>query len=825
MFFVNLLKDLWQFALDNAEIAVFLATCAMGGLTWFGQKTWKRFKRQRLRILDIDTFPFEVISPGREDVVQQIYGSAQQAKDDPLADFNIPYQQRSLEEDVQQVLMARVRTQWLLILGATGLGKTREAAKLAETHSGQGWTVLRLKNHELLAKPDSFPADRLGTQPKLLFVLDDLNQAVYLGQHLPRVDDEGKKAEAIKSPLQDRLLETLDYYVNACGADKVRVVATARNERTLQQGEEVSQWEKLGIDKYRKFWTRFDRYELSPPEERAVAGVLVETANRAQVSLKQADLAQMVGSSDRTFRNLVENLRGAKSRKETLSVETFSPTMQGTWEDRYRNAKKQYSNSAVLIYDAVDLLRRSGVLLHPLAVMSAVKLLTKANKWQWWWQQRQISATLTKLTQSEDILEPRDGQIEAKGTIVSVGAYIEPLAKSLPKELPPQVISLSLWSIACTAYEWQKYRLILSILDFLEQRQEAKFFDRFFALRGVALSGLNEKAKALDAYDAAIAISFDDHEAFYNKGNALAALGRTEDAIAAYEDAIALKPDYHQAFSNKGNALAALGRTEDAIAAYDAAIAIKPDDHEAFSNKGVALAALGRTEDAIAAYDAAIAIKPDYHEAFSNKGSALAALGRTEDAIAAFEAAIAIKPDFHEAIAAKGIALYTLERYTEAIATLELVSKIQPNYLPLELSIIKGIALTQLRQYDETIHAISPALENNPDSLELLTLQSNALHGLGRYQEAILVFDKALELSPDDADTHYNKACSHALLNQIDNAIASLQKAIALDNTNECIEMAKTDTDFDAIRDRPQFQTFLAQQEKVQASKERSPNP
>ena len=603
--------------------------------------------------------------------------------------------------------MERVRASWLIVLGPTGLGKTREVAELAKTHSEEGWTILRLNNQDLLTVPDGFPADRLNRQPKLLFVLDNLNQALYLGQRLPRVDAEDKKAEPIKSPLQNRLLETLNFYINACPG-QVRVVATARNERDLQPGEEVSQWERLGIEKYPKFWRRFERYELLPPEDVAVANVLVETAHRASIGLEQTDLAQMVRTSDRTFRNLVENLTGAKNRKEVLTTETFAPTMSGTWEERYQNAQRQYGTSAALIYNAIDLLRQTEVVLHPLTVMSATKLLSEAEQWRWWiWQRRQIHATLTGLMQSERILEPRDGQIEAKGSVVEAGDYLSSLAQSLPSQLSPQAVGLSLWGLAQAAYEWRQYKLILDILHTLEQRQRSEFFARQFTLKGVALSALNRKSEA--------------------------------------------------------------------IVAYDIALSLQPEDHAALYNKGVALAAIGRTEEAIAAYDAALDIKPDYHKA----------------------------------IAAKSFALFQREQYEETIISLDLISAIQPDYLPLEISILRGTALIQLRQFDDAMCAIEAVSKLYPDNFSLLTLKNVALHGTGRYEEAIAASDAALRISPDDANTHYNKACSHALSTQEEEAIASLKKTIELDATDECIEQAKTDTDFDGIRDRPQFQALL----------------
>ncbi|MEO1067716.1 MAG: tetratricopeptide repeat protein, partial [Cyanobacteria bacterium J06638_6] len=133
---------------------------------------------------------------------------------------------------------------------------------------------------------------------------------------------------------------------------------------------------------------------------------------------------------------------------------------------------------------------------------------------------------------------------------------------------------------------------------------------------------------------------------FFEQGLLFGASGESELEIFAYDKAIQLQPDYHQAFYNKGNALSDLGRKEEAIASYDAALAIKPDDHKALNNKGTALSALGRKEEAIASYDAALAIKPDDHTALYNKACCYALQGDSDNAIQCLQAAIALDPEY-----------------------------------------------------------------------------------------------------------------------------------------------------------------------------------
>ena len=85
-----------------------------------------------------------------------------------------------------------------------------------------------------------------------------------------------------------------------------------------------------------------------------------------------------------------------------------------------------------------------------------------------------------------------------------------------------------------------------------------------------------------------------------------------------------------------------------------------------------------------------------------------------------------------------------------------------------------------------------------------------ALGNLGRLEEAIASYDRALEIKPDHANAWYNRACYLALQNQVEPALESLAKAISLGNKYQ--EMAKTDADFDNIREDSRFQSLINSQ-------------
>ncbi|MGF1571122.1 MAG: tetratricopeptide repeat protein [Nodosilinea sp.] len=244
---------------------------------------------------------------------------------------------------------------------------------------------------------------------------------------------------------------------------------------------------------------------------------------------------------------------------------------------------------------------------------TAVLLIAKHPFWGVWhrWALRN---TLQALTASDRILQPRDGQIEAKGYTVEAGEYLPKIGKLLIQlsNQQPQRLATALTGFTVAAVGLQRYALALKTNSRLTQisPQDAVVWYN----QGWLFNELDDKTQAIACYDAALAIKPDDHEALNNKGNALSALGQNEAAIACYDAALAIKPDFHEVLNNKGNVLAASGQNEAAIACYDDALAIKPDFHKALYNKAFCYGTLGAATKAIEALQKAIALYPQYRE-------------------------------------------------------------------------------------------------------------------------------------------------------------------------------------------------------------------
>jgi tetratricopeptide (TPR) repeat protein len=285
-----------------------------------------------------------------------------------------------------------------------------------------------------------------------------------------------------------------------------------------------------------------------------------------------------------------------------------------------------------------------------------------------------------------------------------------------------------------------------------------------------------EYEEAIAAYDRALQIKPDYHEAWNNRGIALGNLGRYEEAIVSYNRALVFRPDYHEAWFYRGIALIDLGRYKEALASCDRALKFKPDYYEVWCYQGIALDSLGRNEEAIALYDRALKFKPDYPQTWYNRGIALRRLRRYEEAIASYDKAIECKPDYHQARFSRSFLLGNLGKNEEAIASYDKTIESKPDYHQAWYN--RGIALSNLGRYEEAIASYDKAVECKPDYHQAWYNRGIALSNLGRYEEAVYSYDKAIEYRSDYRQAWYNRGIALSNLGRYEEARDSYDKGI-----------------------------------------------
>ncbi|MEQ8383383.1 MAG: tetratricopeptide repeat protein [Coleofasciculus sp. A1-SPW-01] len=833
---------------ENKDI--FIVILGVGIVPLTVRLFWWMLQQRRQRQILPDTFPFDVIKP-QSKVLPAILGGD---TNDPLADYKIPYQERISGRSIHDELKQKLdESRWVLILAPTGIGKTREAANLAQRLNTEGWTILHLKRGEWLDALPRFPEDKIGTDRKLLFFLDDLNSKIYGGriEQSPKADEP---LQRLNVPLQERLIRAIEFYEKSCRKEDIRVIATARNEKEREFTDEPSEWEKLEFDKYPALWKRFAIYELTEPEESAIISVLREAVSQAKIEANPDDYACLAQRNDHTFRNIVENLRSAKNNRQSLTRDTFRDTLKGTWEKRYQEVVKKYP-IAPYIYDAVELLEMVGISLYPFTVKPTALLIADGNLLQRLQHWRKIRHAWNYLISKEHILEPRDGQIEAKGRRVESIQYISPLSSLVlqlaTKHSKKMLVSSLIFGFNAIKLGYSKEGII-SINKTLETTQKLckSNFGKEYVLenlegyaylgKGYALHKLGNLKEAITNYDKGLELKPNNYEAWSNRGSALRDLGHNKEAIISHDKAIQIKSNYYQAWHNRGIALLNLRLLEEAIVSFDKAIQIKPDFHEAWNNRGVVLLKLRLLEEAIVSFDKAIQIKPDFHEAWNNRGDALLNLRRLDESLACFDKALELKPDSWEALNNRGtvllklknldkaltcfnkaiqiqpnlhqawnnrsIVLRKLGQFKEAITSCNKALEIQPTYY--EASYNKGIALAMSGYLKQAIISFDKATQIKQDFHDNWYIRGLAFYDLGRLEEAITSFEEATKIKPNNADNFYSKACCYALQNKIDLAVESLKQAIKL-NPEEYREIAKTDSAFDNLRGDNQFQALI----------------
>jgi Flp pilus assembly protein TadD len=100
------------------------------------------------------------------------------------------------------------------------------------------------------------------------------------------------------------------------------------------------------------------------------------------------------------------------------------------------------------------------------------------------------------------------------------------------------------------------------------------------------------------------------------------------------------------------------------------------------------------------------------------------------------------------------------------------------------------------------------AVTRHPDNVAALTELAELLTRLGRFEEGLAADQRLVSLAPADPTVHYNLACSLALLGRAQDALDTLERAIALGYRDP--EHMSEDEDLASVRSHPRFQALLA---------------
>jgi len=288
--------------------------------------------------------------------------------------------------------------------------------------------------------------------------------------------------------------------------------------------------------------------------------------------------------------------------------------------------------------------------------------------------------------------------------------------------------------------------------------------------------------------------------------------GYWKNSITLFKHALEVTKKNHLAHNNIGLAYKQSGKSTEAIKHYKQSLSIKPGYVPAINNLGVELTETGKAKEASEYFMLAIKLKPDFIDAHINLASSLLGMGKIQAAVDQCRSALELtqtKPEIHiilgDALAALGNEHDALMQYKKAIY-LNPNSTIAHNHF--------GAFLFKNKKMSSALSHFKKALTIDPENKKLQANYITALNSLAlihasknEYQKAIRNFKKILMVHPDRQDVYYNIACMYARLNEIDESVEWLKKAVEKGYDNW--ELMKIDRDLENIRETPGYIQFL----------------
>ncbi|HEY0481320.1 MAG TPA: dynamin family protein [Kofleriaceae bacterium] len=272
----------------------------------------------------------------------------------------------------------------------------------------------------------------------------------------------------------------------------------------------------------------------------------------------------------------------------------------------------------------------------------------------------------------------------------------------------------------------------------------------------------------------------------------LIARGDIGPAIELLEALLAAKPEHGQALIVLGDARLLVREPARALAAFERALALRPGDPAALVGHGLALVTLARHERAIASLGRAVAEaagdRSILADAYRGLGVAWRRRGDIDKAIRELRKAVAEDGEDADARAALGEALVADSGpYDEALRHLERAAAADP---PPALALyalgrmalvegstaIAGVRLGQARGLAES----DPTPLGAQIRFEILIAQGDAALAERNATAAHGFFLEALQIEPRRADLHAKVARAHRSIGNLDAALASYDRALAL---------------------------------------------
>ncbi len=153
------------------------------------------------------------------------------------------------------------------------------------------------------------------------------------------------------------------------------------------------------------------------------------------------------------------------------------------------------------------------------------------------------------------------------------------------------------------------------------------------------------KQEAWDAAQRGCVPGLVDPVALLIRGLLLLERGDAARALAAFDDAVAADPTLGSAHQGRASALESLGRVAEALRALDTGHRLDPNNPQVLVRAGHLMIRMNWFDLGLAAFTAAVEQQPAHADALQGQAQCLAALGRAPEAVEAYTRLLAAAPD------------------------------------------------------------------------------------------------------------------------------------------------------------------------------------